>query len=415
MNPLDGIRVLDFTRVFAGPAATQLLGDLGAEVIKVEEPGRGDEARTLGTTPASLAEHGASASYLAFNRNKRSVVLDLRKPEGLAVARRLAAQADVLVHNFRPGAMARWGLDWESLRAANPRLVHCSFSAYGETGPLRDVGANDLALQAHSGLMSITGEPDRPPVRCGSAVIDLHGSLAMVGAILAALLQRERTGEGQAVETSLLRASAHLMSYMYTEYWLDGTERKPMGTANHLSVPNQVVPTADGSVVIIAPSDEMWRRCARVLDPESLDRPEFATAMDRRLRREELIAALSAATRRHTSDEVVAALAPAKVNVAKVNTVGQAAQDPQLQAIGGVLELEREGRTVRTVAAPFVLQAAPMRTGAAPPALGADTEAVLAQAGFGPDDIEALRQAGAFGWSAPRKEQHPQMHRRSKA
>ncbi|MDB5369249.1 MAG: carnitine dehydratase [Roseomonas sp.] len=396
-RPLDGIRVLDFTRVFAGPAATQVLGDLGAGVVKVEEPGRGDEARTLGTTPQSLAQHGASASYLAFNRNKQSLVLDLRKPEGLEVARRLAARADVLVHNFRPGAMERWGLDWESLRAANPRLIHCSFSAYGETGPLRDVGANDLALQAHSGLMSITGEPGRPPVRCGSAVIDLHGSLAMVSAILAALLLRQKTGEGQAVETSLLRASAHLMSYMYTEYWLDGTERQPMGTANHLSVPNQVVPTADGSVVIIAPSDEMWRRCARALDAESLDRPEFATAMDRRMRRDEVIAALSAATGRRTSDEVMAALAPAKVNVAKVNTVGQAAQDPQLAAIGGVVTYDRAGTPVRSVATPFVLGAAPMRMETPPPGLGADTDAVLAEAGFTTAEVEALRLTGAIG------------------
>jgi crotonobetainyl-CoA:carnitine CoA-transferase CaiB-like acyl-CoA transferase len=397
MHPLDGIRVLDFTRVFAGPAATQVLGDLGAEVVKVEEPGRGDEARTLGTTPESLARHGSSASYLAFNRNKQSIVLDLRKPEGLEVARHLAAQADVLVHNFRPGAMERWGLDWESLRIANPRLIHCSFSAYGETGPLRDVGANDLALQAHSGLMSITGEPNRPPVRCGSAVIDLHGSLAMVSAILAALLQRHKTGEGQAVETSLLRASAHLMSYMYTEYWLDGTERQPMGTANHLSVPNQVVPTSDGSVVIIAPSDEMWRRCARALDAEALDRPEFATAMDRRMRRDEVIAALSAATSRRSSEEVMAALAPAKVNVAKVNSVGQAARDPQLAAIGGVVTFDQDGNSLQTVATPFVLGAAPMRTEMRPPVLGADTDTVLAAAGYSSADMKRLWAAGALG------------------
>ena len=360
-RPLDGIRVLDFTRVFAGPAATQVLGDLGADVIKVEEPGRGDEARTLGTTPDSLARHGASASFLAFNRNKRSLVLDLRSPSGLDVARRLAARADVVVHNFRPGAMEKWGLDRESLRGANPRLIHCSFSAYGESGPLRDVGANDLALQAHGGLMSVTGEADRPPVRCGSAIIDLHGGMSMVSAILAALLHRERTGEGQAVETSLLRASAHLMSYMYTEYWLDGTVRKPMGTANHLSVPNQVVPTKDGSVVISAPSDEMWRRCARALDAARLDRPEFATAMDRRLRRDEVIGTLSAVTGAMTSDAVVAALAPVKVNVAKVNSVGEAADDAQLAAIGGVLSFRYSGAEVRAVATPFGMSASPPR------------------------------------------------------
>ena len=399
-RPLDGIRVLDFTRVFAGPAATQVLGDLGAEVVKVEEPGRGDEARTLGTTPESLERHGASASFLAFNRNKHSLVLDLRSAAGLAVARRLAARADVVVHNFRPGAMEKWGLDWESLRNVNPRLVHCSFSAYGESGPLRDVGANDLALQAHGGLMSVTGEADRPPVRCGSAIIDLHGGMSMVSAILAALLHRERTGEGQAVETSLLRASAHLMSYMYTEYWLDGTVRKPMGTANHLSVPNQVVPTKDGSVVIIAPSDEMWRRCARALDAERLDRPEFATAMERRLRRDEVIGTLADVTGAMTSDAVVAALAPVKVNVAKVNSVGEAADDAQLAAIGGTLDFHYAGAAVRAVASPFGMSASPPRLDVPPPGLGADTEIVLLKAGFAEAEIARLRSDGAFGHEA---------------
>ena len=244
---LNGIRVLDFSRVFAGPAASQILGDLGADVIKVEEPGRGDEARYLGASKEALARHGGvGASFLALNRNKRSITIDLGCAAGREAALRLAAKCDVVIHNFRPGAMKRWGLDFAAIRAANPRIIYCGFSAYGNIGPLAHIGANDLALQAHSGLMSMTGEPDRPPVRCGTAAIDLHASLAMLSGILAALFHRERTGEGQEVESSLLLSSAHLMNYFYTEYWIDGTIRKPMGTANHLSVPNQVFPAATG-------------------------------------------------------------------------------------------------------------------------------------------------------------------------
>ena len=398
---LDGVRVLDFSRVFAGPAATQVLGDLGADVVKVEEPGRGDEARGFGVTPEGLRRAGGSSpSFLALNRNKRSIALDLKSAAGLEVARRLALSADVLVHNFRPGAMEKWGLGWDDLRAGNPRLIHCGFSAYGETGPMRDFGANDVALQAHSGLMHLTGEPDRPPVRVGTAGVDLHGSLAMVCAILAALLHRERTGRGQKVTTSLLQSSAHLMSYFYTDWWLLGTEHRRMGTANHLSVPNQVFPAADGDVVIIAPSDEMWRRCAQALGPEHLDRPEFATAMDRRANRERLVEALSAVTRRLSRAEIIAALGAARVNVARVNSVGEAADDPQLAAIGGVVEFERGGRRVKAVAAPFTLSAAPPYPRRPPPEVGEHTEEILAEAGFPQAEIEALARAGAFGSAA---------------
>ncbi|MGG5807675.1 CaiB/BaiF CoA transferase family protein [Falsiroseomonas sp. CW058] len=394
---LDGVRVLDFSRVFAGPAATQALGDLGADVVKVEEPGRGDEARGFGVTPEVLARLGASPSYLALNRNKRSIALDLKSPAGLALARRLALSADVLVHNFRPGAMEAWGLGWDDLRGDNPRLVHCGFSAYGEAGPLRDFGANDVALQAHSGLMHLTGEPDRPPVRVGTAGIDLHGSMGMVAAILAALLHRARTGQGQKVTSSLLQSSAHLMSYFYTDWWLAGTEHRRMGTANHLSVPNQVFPAADGDVVVIAPSDAMWRRLARALDPAALDRPDFATAMDRRANRVALVEAVSAVTRRMACDEILARLGAAKVNVARVNNVAQAADHPQLDAAGAVLEWQRHGHAERGVAPPFTLHGSPVEVRRPPPDVGEHADEVLREIGLTGAEIAEARAAGAFG------------------
>ena len=255
--------------------------------------------------------------------------------------------------------MKKFGLAYDDLRAVRADIILCEFSSYGEEGPLAHIGANDLALQAHSGLMSITGEADRPPVRCGTSIIDLHGSLALVIAMMAALIHRMQTGEGQIVDTSLLRSSAHLMNYFYGEYWAKGVIRKPMGTANHLSVPNQVFPTADGSVVIIAPSDEMWRRCAAALDAELLDRDEWRTILDRQRHRAEVIEAVTAVTLGMSSDEIMERLGNAKVNVAKVNNIGQAADHPQLAAVGGVLEFDLDGRNVKAVASPFALHGVP--------------------------------------------------------
>ncbi len=395
---LSGIRVLDFSRVFAGPAGTQVLGDLGADVIKVGEPRRGDEARYLGVTDEELQTFGGvSPSYLALNRNKRSITLDLASPAGRKAALAMAAKSDVVVHNFRIGAMNRWGLGHEAIKALNASVIYCEFTAYGREGPMAHIGANDLALQAHSGLLSVTGEPGRPPVRVGTAAIDLHGSLALVSAVLAALFHRERTGEGQMIETSLLMSSAHLLSYFYTEYWMEGTVRKPMGTANHLSAPNQVFPTSDGGVVIIAPNDDMWQRCVDALGERSLDRPEFKNVLDRLRRREELVEALSAVTRKLTSREVVERLGAVKVNVAKVHSVGEAADDPQIAAIGGIVTFEADGRPVKAVASPFNLFGTPMSVERPPPGLGADTDEILRDLGFDAGEVAALREQGAFG------------------
>jgi crotonobetainyl-CoA:carnitine CoA-transferase CaiB-like acyl-CoA transferase len=394
---LSGIKVIDFSRVFAGPAATQILGDLGADVIKVEPPGIGDEARYFGRTEGKPPRLGVSASFLALNRSKRGIVLDLKTSAGRDVARKLLAQADVTMHNFRPGAMRKWQLDYDSIRETNPRLIYGEFFAYGPAGRLSNFGANDLSLQAHSGLLSITGEPDRPPVRVGTAAVDLHGSLAMVSAILAALYSREKTGLGQRVEASLLLSSAHLLNYFYSEYWVDGVVRKAMGTANHLSVPNQMFPTSDGSVVIIAPSDAMWRRCAQALDAERLDKPEYYTMQDRQLRRAEVIDAVSQVTGTMTSNQVVDRLGPAKVNVAKVNSIGEAADDQQLEVSGGVTGFSYDGEEVKAVGTPFRLDATPTAVQGPPPHLGEHRDTVLRDFGYSPREIAALEAAGAFG------------------
>lgn len=394
---LAGIRVLDFSRVFAAPESTQILGDLGADVIKVEHPRGGDECRHLGVTREELAALGGpSPSFRAFNRNKRSIALDLSGEEGQAVARRLALRSDVVVNNFRPGTMARWGLDHDDLRGENPRLIFCDFHAYGPRGPLAHIGANDLALQAHSGLMSLTGEEGGGPVRAGSAVIDLHASLAIVSGVLAALLHRERTGLGQRVETSLLSSSAHLMSYFYQDYWLTGNRHRRLGTANHLSVPNQAFPATDGHVIIIAPSDEMWARCADALDPDALARPEWRQASDRLAHRRDLVAALTRITERLDKAEIHRRLSDARVNVSIVQDIGEAAEHPQLAAIDALMQ-EPDTDARRYVGPPFRLSDAPPRLRRHPPELGAHSDEILAEAGFPAEEIARLRGLGALG------------------
>jgi crotonobetainyl-CoA:carnitine CoA-transferase CaiB-like acyl-CoA transferase len=296
--------------------------------------------------------------------------------------------------------MKRRGLDYATISQRNPSVVYCEFSAFGQTGPMAHFGANDVALQAHCGLIDITGEENGEGVRSGTSVIDLHGGVSAATAILAALLHRERTGEGQYVETSLLRSSAHLMNYFYTEYWLDGTMPPRLGTANLLSVPNQAFPTSDGSVVIIAGSDEMWQRCTQALGPDRLDLPQFKSFLDRRRNRIELVATVSEVTRSMTCDEVIKRLSDVRVNVSKVNSVGEAADHPQLAAIGGVAAFDFQGTQVKSVTTPFAMSKTPPRFDTPPPRLGADTDDVLAELGYSAAEIERFRSAGAIGPTA---------------
>lgn len=385
---LKGIRALDLSRIFAGPDAAQMLGDLGADVIKVESPKGGDPCRYLGVTKAELERIGApSPSFRSFNRNKRSIVLDLASDSGRAAVRRLMLRSDVVINNFRPGTMERWGIGYDDLCAEHPGLIYCDFHAYGPVGPLADIGANDLALQAHSGLMSITGEEGGPPVRAGSAIVDLHASLAIVSGVLAALFHRERTGEGQRLDTSLLLSSAHLMSYFYQDYWLTGNEHRRMGTANHLSVPNQAFPAKDGYVVIIAPSDEMWQRLAGALGPETLGVEAFKTASERLRLRKDVVEAIASVTSRLGKHEIHERLSRAKVNVSIVQDIGEATQHPQLEAVGGIF---RFGENERYVGTPFRLHKSPGRMSRGYPDLGEHTAEVLSEAGFSDAEIEEL-------------------------
>jgi crotonobetainyl-CoA:carnitine CoA-transferase CaiB-like acyl-CoA transferase len=394
---LDGIRVADFTRVYSGPAATQLLGDLGADVIKVEDLGQGDDARVFGIGDNSHHPlQGASAAFIALNRNKRSIGLDLKVPAARDAALKLAEVSDVVIHNFRPGVMERLGLGYEDIRAVNPRVIYCDISGYGSAGPLAKQGANDLALQAHSGLMSITGTEQGEVVRCGSAVIDLHCGVIAAAAVLGALLHRERTGEGQRVEASLLSSSADLMAVFYGEYWLDGTIPKPMGSGNRLGVPNQAFATTDGAVIIVANNDDMWRRIAGALDKERLDQPEFRPIAGRRQHRKRLLDMVAEICARHTTQTLLDVLSAAKVVASPLYNVAQAADHPQLAAIGGIAEVDIAGQPIKLITAPMRMEKTPPSVRRAPPAHAADTIEILRELGLTPAQIDALAETGGI-------------------
>jgi crotonobetainyl-CoA:carnitine CoA-transferase CaiB-like acyl-CoA transferase len=394
--PLQRVRVADFTRVFAGPFATQILADLGAEVIKVERTDGGDEARDYGTP---LTPDGVGAPFLAMNRTKRSLAVDVRTEAGRGVARRVAASADVLVENFRPGVMDRLGLGFPELAAADPRLVYCSISGFGSTGPLAQRAANDLSIQALSGLLSMTGEEGRPPVRTPAPMGDLMAGMFAVAGVLAALAERERSGRGQHVETSMLEAQVSTLNYFYLDHWLQGTVPRPMGTANRLGLPNQAFQTTDGWVCVTASNDRAWKRlCAALAVPEAADDSRFATLQARYAHREEVVEVLSRATARLSTAECVERLDAAGVSNSPVRDLAEAAAEPQLAQIGAIKAVPVEGvGEVRAVGLPLHFSASPEAAPSPPPLLGQDTRAVLAELGYGTAQIAELASGGCIG------------------
>ena len=398
-GPLDGIVVVDFSRIVSGPFATQILGDLGADVIKVEQLGIGDEVRSYGVTDPSRMP---GATFLAMNRNKRSIAVDVRTPEGHEVARRLLRTADVALHNFRTGVMDRLGLGYEAIAAENPGIVYCSISGFGSVGPLRDAPANDLSVQAHSGLLSITGEPDGPPVRNPAPVCDMTAGLYAVIGILAALQRRHVTGTGQHVETNMYEGQLNMLNYMYVDYWLNGVIPEKMGTGNRMGLPNQAFPTSDGWVCLVAASEPMWLRCCDALGvPELAGDPRFRTLADRYGHRAEMEAALSAATRRLTTAECMRLLEAARIPCAPVSTFPEVARHPQFRALaddGTVVEMPVAALgDVKLLMSPIHLSESPVRARRPPPDLGQDTNDLLVATGFSPAEILALRERGVVG------------------
>jgi crotonobetainyl-CoA:carnitine CoA-transferase CaiB-like acyl-CoA transferase len=389
-GPLEGIVVLDFTRIVAGPFATQILGDLGADVIKVERADGGEEARTYGVTDPSRMP---GATFLAMNRNKKSIGIDLQSSAGRDVARRLLTTADVSIHNFRTGVMERLGLGYEAASAANPRLIYCSITCFGSVGPHRESAANDLAIQAYSGLLSITGEADGPPVRNPTAVSDITSGLYAAIGILSALHHRERTGRGQAVETNMLEGQLNMLNLFFVDYWLNGLVPQRMGTGNRMGLPNQAFPAKDGWVCIVAPTDRIWSKCCEALGVAALAKdPRFATLAERYGHRDELVAAVSEATSGLSISECLARLMAAGVPCAPVNTIAEVAIDPQVQALQSIVEMPVTGLgPVKLVRSPLHLSLTPVSERVPPPVLGEHTDEILSRAGFSASEIAQLR------------------------
>ena len=393
--PLTGIKVLDLSRVLAGPWCSQTLADLGADVWKVEEPGRGDDTRAW--MPPEI--DGESTYYMSANRTKRSIAIDLKHPEGQRIVREMALKADVLVENYKKGTLERFGLGYEQLSALNPRLVYCSISGYGRTGPRADEPGYDFAIQAESGLMSITGEPDGAPMKHGMAITDLVTGMNAAQAVLAALLARARTGKGQLIDMALLDCAVALLANMASGHIVTGAEPPRLGNAHPTVVPYQVFETSDGDFVLAVGNDSQFRAlCEKVVDrPDLCVDERFATARGRVINRDALIPELIAAFRTRPTAHWIAALQREKVPCGQVRNLTQVFASPEIAAREMVAEVpdSRHGR-LKLMRSPLALRGTPTRPPTAPPRLGEHTDTLLAEVlGLGESEIKALRASGA--------------------
>jgi crotonobetainyl-CoA:carnitine CoA-transferase CaiB-like acyl-CoA transferase len=376
---LDGLRVLDLTQVMAGPFCTMLLADLGADVIKIENPAAGDQTRRSW----GYAVHGEdSRAFLALNRNKRSVVLDLKSEVDLASFRRLVRTADIVVENFRPGVTKRLGVDYETLAELNPRLVYASVSGFGQTGPYADRPGYDLIAQAMSGVMSITGAPGGEPMKSGLPVGDLGAGLFCAFGIVSAVHARERTGVGQYVETSLFEAALAMSVWESTEYWATGQVPQALGSANRMSAPYQALRTKDGHLTLGANNERLWQRLCTALEVTDLLTDErFLTNPDRMAHRDELAGVLEERLATATTDEWVALLLAAGIPAGPIRDYRYVLdEDPHVRARGMVQEIDHpvEGK-VRVLGSPVRMSGTPARIRRHPPLLGEHTAEVLGE------------------------------------
>ncbi|HEY8611437.1 MAG TPA: CoA transferase [Roseomonas sp.] len=394
-GPLAGLRVVEVGVAMAGPFCAMTLGDFGAEVVKIERVGAGDDSR-------SWPPHfdGAMGYYFgSANRNKRSVALDLKSPEGAEVARRLIAGADVLVDNYRIGALARAGLDWESLQAANPRLIYCSVSGFGASGPRAEEPANDLFMQAYAGGMSITGEEGGGPVKMGMSVADIGaGMLATIG-VMMAVEARHRTGRGQRVDTSLLEGQMAMLAHFVTRYFASGEVPGPSGSGALTSPTYRAFKASDDWIVISAFNQRMWRGLCEALErPDWIDHPHFADAGRRVEHRAELIELIGAAIAPHPVAHWQARLKAHEVPCCPINRIDKVVTEEQVLAREMVAAIELPGLgTMRMAGLPVKLSETPAGVVLPPPRLGQHTAEVMRAVGYAEAEIEALAALGVIG------------------
>jgi len=397
---LAGVRVLDLSRVLAGPWATQILGDLGADVIKIEKPGVGDDTRSWG--PPFLKDedghNGDAAYYLAANRNKRSVTIDFAHPEGADLVRRLAPHCHIVVENFKVGGLKKYGLDYPHLAAINPALVYCSITGFGQTGPYAKRPGYDYIIQGMGGLMSLTGEPAGEPMKSAVAVADLFTGMYAVTAILAALRHAERTGEGQHIDASLLDSQVAMLANLGANYLVSGESPQRLGNQHASIAPYQVLATSDGHIILAVGNDHQFRDFCTAAGVTLADDPRFATNEARVQNRLDLTAALTAIMTTHTTAYWISALETAQVPCGPINTLPQVFSDPQVIARGAVHETTRsDGELVKLAANPLRMSATPPETRIAPPLLGEHTNAVLKELLAASDqELDAWRASGVI-------------------
>jgi formyl-CoA transferase len=403
---LGHIRVLDLSRVLAGPWCTQMLADLGADVIKVEKPGEGDDTRHWGPPflrDAEGRDTDQAAYFTACNRNKRSLTVDMARPEGQALIRQLAAQSDVLVENFKVGGLAKYGLDYASLSALNPRLIYCSVTGFGQDGPYAPRAGYDLMIQAMSGMMSITGradgEPGGGPLRVGVALTDLFTGCYATSAILAAIEARHRTGRGQHIDMALLDVGMAILANQGTGFLNTGNVPSRQGNTHPSLAPYQDFPTRDGAMLLAIGNDGQFKRfCEAAGQAQWAQDARYASNTLRVKHRADLIPAMEAVTRTRTTAEWIALLEDKAVPCGPINHIGEAFEDPQVKARGIALTQPRNAgdgiAAIRTTASPMRLSDTPVVTRHAPPALGQHTDEVLRELGLDDAAIAALRAAG---------------------
>jgi formyl-CoA transferase/CoA:oxalate CoA-transferase len=392
--PLAGYRVLELAHLIAGPVCGMYLADMGADVVKIEQPGGGDASRSL----YDPRPGGDSVVFLTVNRNKRSIGLDLAAPEGRALFLRLAERADVVVEAYRGGVAERLGVGYEALAAVNTRLVYCSLSAFGPSGPWRDKPGLDMLVQAMGGLMAVTGERGGGPVLAGAPVLDTLGAMSAAVGVLTALLHRERTGEGQRVDVSLFNGALLAHAARLSVFLATGEEPGRQGSAHPYMVPFQAFRTSDGWLYVAVWVDRLWKPfCAAIGRPELADEPRFATRDARRRHRDALVAIVEPVLASATVKEWMARLEAHDVLCAPVNRYADLLDDPQVRASGMIVEEQhpRAGR-LRTLATPLRFSRTPGELRTPAPALGEHTDAVLAELGLGHAERARLRAGGVI-------------------
>jgi crotonobetainyl-CoA:carnitine CoA-transferase CaiB-like acyl-CoA transferase len=392
-GPLVGVKVLELAQIMAGPTCGLMLADLGADVIKVERVPGGDDTRLMNRPSVQ----GESAAFMAMNRNKRGIALNLKLPAAQEALKRMVASADVLTENYRKGTMEKLGLGYESLRALNPRLIYCSISGYGRTGPYADKGGFDLIAQGMSGLMAITGEPGGAPVKSGAPVCDINAGLLGALGVVAAYVHRLKTGEGQLVDTSLSEAGIQQTYWQSAIYFATGEPPGPSGSAHILSAPYQAFRAADGWLTIGGANQPNWERLVRVLGAlEWLEDPRFRSNAERMKNLDALVALMNTRLKSRKVDELIAALEVEGVPCGRINSIADMAADAQALARDMVVELEHpRAGTTRALGLPIKLSRTPGKVSRPAPVLGEHTREVLAEFGFSAAEIDGLVAGGA--------------------